>query len=213
VKYYDNLVVTGSLSVTGSSSVTDGTLEFEQPTGFIFDTGASTSIHSGTNVQFPNDLTKDGHGKRVNDGALVVVSGSSLLDGGWPAFMNITASATDKVAVQNHDDTSNKPGPYYLNTGIAPFLEYDIVYNLDGGTLTLVPASAPVPEIDPAGFGNVLAVLAAALGLVEQRRRQNRCGSGAPKNWSARSRHTAVTVGWQPGRRAEKPASRRHTRH
>jgi hypothetical protein len=86
--------------------------------------------------------------------------------------MNITASATDKVAVQNHDDTSNKPGPYYLNTGIAPFLEYDIVYNLDGGTLTLVPASAPVPEIDPAGFGSVFAFVAAAFGLIEQRRRK-----------------------------------------
>ena len=165
VKYYDNLVVTGSLSVT------DGVREFKQPTGFIFDTGASTTIHSGTNVQFPDDLTKDGYGKRVKDGALVVVSGSSLLDGNWPAFINITASATDKVGVQN-DDSSTKKGPYYLNTGIAPFLEYDVVYNLDGETLTLVPAFPSVPEIDPAGIGSVLALVAAALGLVEQRRLQ-----------------------------------------
>ena len=165
VKYYDNLVVTGSLSVT------HGTREFKQPTGFIFDTGASTTIHSGTNVQFPDDLTKDGYGKRVKDGALVVVSGSSLLDGNWPAFINITASATDKVGVQN-DDSSTKKGPYYLHTGIAPFLEYDVVYNLDGETLTLVPAFPSVPEIDPAGIGSVLALVAAALGLVEQRRLQ-----------------------------------------
>ena len=165
VKYYDNLVVTGSLSVT------DGVREFKQPTGFIFDTGASTTIHSGTNVQVPDDLTKDGYGKRVKDGALVVVSGSSLLDGNWPAFINITASATDKVGVQN-DDSSTKKGPYYLNTGIAPFLEYDVVYNLDGETLTLVPAFPSVPEIDPAGIGSVLALVAAALGLVEQRRLQ-----------------------------------------
>ena len=172
VKYYDNLVVTGSLSVTS------GTGEFKQPTGFIFDTGASTTIHSGTNVQFPNDLTEDG-AHRVKDGALVVVSGSSLLDGNWPAFMNITASATDKVRVQNddnhtNDDSSTRTGPYYLNTGIAPFLEYDIVYNLEGETLTLVPASAPVPEIDPAGFGSVFALVAAAFGLIEQRGRQKR---------------------------------------
>jgi len=33
-----------------------------------------------------------------------------------------------------------------------------------------VPAFAPVPEIDPAGIGSVLALVAAALGLVEQRR-------------------------------------------
>jgi hypothetical protein len=165
VKYYDNLVVTGSLSVT------DGTREFKQPTGFIFDTGASTTIHSGTNVQVPGDLTKDGAGTRVKDGALVVVSGSSVLDGNWPVFMNITASATDKVRVQN-DDSSTKKGPYYLNTGIAPFLENDIIYNLEGETLTLVPASAPVPEIDPAGIGSVFAFVAAALGLIEQRRRR-----------------------------------------
>ena len=165
VKYYDNLVVTGSLSVT------HGAREFKQPTGFIFDTGASTTIHSGTNVQFPDDLTKDGYGKRVKDGALVVVSGSSLLDGDWTAFMNITASSSDKVGVQN-DDSSTKHGPYYLNTGIAPFLENDIIYNLEGETLTLVPAFAPVPEIDPAGIGSVLALLAAAIGLVEQRGRQ-----------------------------------------
>ena len=188
VKYYDNLVVTGSLSVT------HGTREFKQPTGFIFDTGASTTIHSGTNVQFPDDLTKNGEGTRVKDGALVVVSGSSLLDGDWTAFMNITASATDKVGVQN-DDSPTKQGPYYLNTGIAPFLENDIIYNLEGETLTLVPAFAPVPEIDPAGIGSVLSLVAAALGLVEQRRRQNRCGSGVPNDRSARSRRTAVTVG------------------
>ena len=188
VKYYDNLVVTGSLSVT------HGTREFKQPTGFIFDTGASTTIHSGTNVQFPDDLTKNGEGTRVKDGALVVVSGSSLLDGDWTAFMNITASATDKVGVQN-DDSPTKQGPYYLNTGIAPFLENDIIYNLEGETLTLVPAFAPVPEIDPAGIGSVLSLVAAALGLIEQRRRQNRCGSGVPNDRSARSRRTAVTVG------------------
>ena len=71
-----------------------------------------------------------------------------------------------------NDDSSTKKGPYYLNTGIAPFLEYDVVYNLDGETLTLVPAFPSVPEIDPAGIGSVLALVAAALGLVEQRRLQ-----------------------------------------
>ena len=85
--------------------------------------------------------------------------------------MNITASATDKVRVQN-DDSSTKKGPYYLNTGIAPFLENDIIYNLEGETLTLVPAFPSVPEIDPAGIGSVLAFVAAALGMVEQRGRQ-----------------------------------------
>jgi hypothetical protein len=153
VKYYENLVVTGSLSVT------DGSREFKQPTGFIFDTGASTTIHSGTNVVFPLDLTKDGAGTRVKDSASVVVSGSSLVTGGWPVFMDVTASATDKVDVQYKD------GPYYLNTGIAPFTQYDFIYDLSGQTLTMVA----VPE--PATIG--LALAASACGsFVLQRRRK-----------------------------------------
>lgn len=160
VPYYDNLVVTGSLSVT------DGTRVFAQPTGFIFDTGASTTVHSGTNVAFPLDLTKDGEGKRVKDLATVIVSGSSVLNGTWPAFMNITASATDKVKVQYKDT------PYYFNTGIAPFLQYDIVYDLQGQTLSLVTPASAVPEVDPAGIGSVLALVAAAIGLIEDHRRR-----------------------------------------
>ena len=131
VLYYENLVVTGSLSVT------DGTREFKQPTGFIFDTGASTTIHSGTNIVFPLDLTKDAEGKQVKDLASVVVSGSSLVTGGWPAFMDLTASAATKVDVQYKD------GPYYLNTGIAPFTQYDIIYNLADAQLTMVPVPEP----------------------------------------------------------------------
>jgi len=135
VLYYENLVVTGSLSVT------DGTREFRQPTGFIFDTGASTTIHSGTNIQFPLDLTRDGAGERVKDQASVVVSGSSLVTGSWSVFMNVTASATDKVDVQD------KNGPSYLNTGIAPFMHYDIVYDLSGQTLTMVAVPEPAAVV------------------------------------------------------------------
>ena len=157
VLYYENLVVTGSLSVT------DGSRAFEQPTGFIFDTGASTTIHSGTNIAFPLDLTKDGAGARVKDGASVVVSGSSLLaPGTWPAFMNLTASAADKVDVQYKDS------PYYLNTGIAPFTQYDIIYDLSGQTLALVA----VPE--PSTLLLTTSGLGVALWAAHRRRRASR---------------------------------------
>lgn len=168
VLYYENLVVTGSLSVT------DGTREFRQPTGFIFDTGASTTIHSGTNIQFPLELTKDGDGKRVKDQASVLVSGSSLVTGSWSVFMNVTASAADKVDVQYKD------GPYYLNTGIAPFTHYDFVYDLSGQTLTMVAVPEPATLV-LAVAGIVAAALAGrgrchALRLA--RARAGRCGPG-----------------------------------
>lgn len=156
VLYYDNLVVTGSLSVT------DGSRDFEQPTGFIFDTGASTTIHSGTNITFPLDLTKDGEGTRVKDGALVVVSGSSLVTGGWPVFMDLTASAANKVDVQY------KNGPYYLNTGIAPFTQYDLIYNLSDAQLTMVA----VPE--PSAIALAAAAIAAGGGSAWRQRRRGR---------------------------------------
>ena len=156
VKYYENLVVTGSLSVT------DGSREFKQPTGFIFDTGASTTIHSGTNVAFPLDLTKDGAGTRVKDLASVVVSGSSLVTGGWPVFMDVTASAADKVGVQYKD------GPYYLNTGIAPFTQYDLIYNLADAQLTIVA----VPE--PSALALAVAAIAAGGGSAWRQRRRGR---------------------------------------
>ena len=153
VLFYDNLVVTGSLSVTS------GTHEFKQPTGFIFDTGASTTIHSGTNIQFPADLTHDS-GKRVRDGAKVVVSGSSLVTGEWPKFMDLTVSGSDKVDVQY------KEGPYYLNTGIAPFTQYDFIYDLSGQTLTMVA----VPE--PATIALALAASACGSFVLQRRRKR-----------------------------------------
>ena len=153
VLFYDNLVVTGSLSVTS------GTHEFKQPTGFIFDTGASTTIHSGTNIQFPSDLTHDS-GKRVRDGAKVVVSGSSLVTGEWPKFMDLTVSGSDKVDVQYKD------GPYYLNTGIAPFTQYDFIYDLSGQTLTMVA----VPE--PATIALALAASVCGSFVLQRRRKR-----------------------------------------
>lgn len=39
------------------------------------------------------------------------------------------------------------------------------------------PPTTPVPEIDPAGMGSVLALVAGALGLIERRRLQSELGS------------------------------------
>jgi hypothetical protein len=45
--------------------------------------------------------------------------------------------------------------------------------SLSGSSLVLnIQGSAPVPEIDPAGLGSVLALVTGTLGLLERRRRQ-----------------------------------------
>lgn len=92
---------------------------------------------------------------------LNATSGTSMLNGTTPAFLTVLASDSNKVKVK--DD-----GKYYLNTGIAPFLGNDVIYNLEGQTLTLV---AMVPEMNPGGIGSVLLLVAGGLGLLERRRR------------------------------------------
>jgi len=169
VQYADPFVVTGSLSVTGGSP------PFNEVTGLIFDTGAATTIHSGTagstsTVVFPASLTSAGTDTAdtfVMQGLSIVVSGSSVLNGDWPAFIDLTTSPADKVRVQFHSPFGDV---YYLNTGITPFTANDVVYDLAGQTLTLVPRSA-VPELDPSGVGVVIAVVGGVLGLLERGRR------------------------------------------
>ena len=150
VPYYQPLVVTGSLDVQKDNA------PFAQPTGLVFDTGASTTIHnSGTNVPFPAHLTKDHAGTEVVHNASFTVSGSSLAPGGgWQTIIQLTTGGVtdvDKVAVQ----FSTLNPDYYLNTGILPFTQHDVIFNLTAGQLTL----AAVPE--PATLG-----LAATAGLV-----------------------------------------------
>jgi hypothetical protein len=54
------------------------------------------------------------------------------------------------------------------------FIRYDKLTG-DGPTINALVVSAltsSVPEIDPAGFGSVAALLTGAFGLIEQRRRR-----------------------------------------
>lgn len=157
VPYYQNLVVTGSLYVHKDNQ------PFAQSTGFIFDTGASMTIHnSGSFSPFPAHLTKDQLGTEVVHGATFIAGGNSLLSGSAQAFLDFTTAGqtdVDKVAVQYRADDP----AFYFNTGITPFREYDFIYNLADQRLTMVP----VPE--PAAA--VLAVAGAGLvGLFLRRR-------------------------------------------
>ena len=64
----------------------------------------------------------------------------------------------------------------YVNMGLSdPNATFDKIVvrgnNFEFDNLTTSPQSTPVPEIDPAGMGSVLALVTGALGLLERRRR------------------------------------------
>lgn len=158
VAYYQNLLVSGSLSVVKDNA------PFDQATGFIFDTGAFTTIHnSAPNDPFPAHLTKDHAGTEVVHGAQFVARGISLQHGeSAEPFLDFTTGGVkdvDKVDVQYK---ANDP-IYYLNTGILPFTQNDVVYNLSEAQLTMIP----VPEPST----GVLGVVGAGLVWLLRRRR------------------------------------------
>ena len=173
----------------GSLRVEDGRRSFSGVglTSLIFDTGATTTIHSGTVTlsgapfppgAFPCELTALGcpadantNASPVVSGARVVVGGLSVIPGvGEVDILDILAGSDDstgrffnQVGVQGLStdplanlapacESLNAPC-YYLNTGILPFLEHDIVVNLDptlsNPQLTLIRRAAAVPGTAP----------------------------------------------------------------
>ena len=128
----------------GSLSVVTDNAPFDPATGFIFDTGAFTTIHNAApDDPFPAHLTKDHAGTEVVHGAQFVARGMSLLPGASaePALDFITGGVkdVDKVDVQDKADNPN----YYVNTGILPFTLNDVVYNLADAQLTMIPVPEP----------------------------------------------------------------------
>lgn len=162
VPYTENLVVTGSLFVHKENQ------PFAASTGFIFDTGASMTIHnSGSFSPFPAHLTKDHAGTEVVHAATFVASAVGLSGTAEPFLAFTTGGQTDidKVAVQYSSDNPD----YYFNTGITPFMANDLVYDLANQRLILVPVPEPAtPGVAAAGIG--LAWL--LLRLRRRRRRQ-----------------------------------------
>jgi hypothetical protein len=169
---------TGSLQVSqGSSSFSGAGL-----TTLIFDTGATTTIHTGAITingvsfppgNFPCSLTSEicpfpsppPSSTTVNSGAQVAVSGLSLSSGQEEPFLSFVAGSTtttstafNQVVVQGYSPTDLAPACvafgepcYYLNTGILPFLNNDVIVNLHAwsatnpsGELSLVP-QVPAP--------------------------------------------------------------------
>jgi len=156
VPYYQNVVASGSISVTSGTDV------FTAPTGFIFDTGASTTIHNTGTGPFPSSLVTAG---RVVSLATFVAGGTNAFTGQPVPFLDFRTG--DTVNVNQVGVQQDKP-EYYLNTGILPFTLADVVYDLGGQTLTLVS----VPE--PSGTAFALAAIGAAVWLGLRPHRQPR---------------------------------------
>lgn len=61
-------------------------------------------------------------------------------------------------------------GTSYANSSYVTNFVLTGGFNTGAGSITIEAASAPVPEIDPAGIGSVFALVAGAIGLLERRR-------------------------------------------
>lgn len=150
----------GSLKVKGGQTFSGKNL-----TSLIFDSGATTTIHSGpaapivtlTNEPFPPGpfplaLTQSCSSNKtyVTDSAHVKVSGLSVY-GVEEEILSFEAGCNSNTTpefnqVELQIGSASNPAPscttfvatcYYLNTGILPFLSYDIIFNLDPAISTL----------------------------------------------------------------------------
>ncbi|MFM7642059.1 MAG: hypothetical protein ACKO45_10990 [Cyanobium sp.] len=149
---------TGGTS-TGALEVSQGGTTFSGAglTSLIFDTGATTTIHTGAVTingapfppgNFPCGLTTQGCADptAVSPGAQVQISGLSLSTGMPATILNFaagnnkaTSPAFNEVAVQGYSPTTLAPACaglappqpcYYVNTGILPFLSNDVIVDL-----------------------------------------------------------------------------------
>ena len=194
----------GSLKVEGSQIFSGKNL-----TSLIFDSGATTTIHSGsaapivtlTNEPFPPGpfplaLTQSCSTNKTNktyvaDSAHVKVSGLSLY-GVEEQILSFQAGCNSNTTPQFNQvelqigSTSN-PAPscitfgapcYYLNTGILPFLNDDIIFNLDPsmsalGSVASEPHSAKVLMLQVPAPAPLLGVTTAFSFARRLRRRMN----------------------------------------
>lgn len=157
LEYYAEQLFTATVSIKNahhSPLVTPGV-------GITPDTGADTTLHNTDNstasTEFnalidwtnpPEDTVGD-----LQDHLDFSLTATNTLNQPVELFAFRTNSILDEgyVAVQN-----NRSSPlYYLNTGIALFYQYDVIYDLENGVIGF----APVPE------PSCIALLVAALAL------------------------------------------------
>ncbi len=142
-------------------TISNATTNFTATLGITTDTGASTTIHNADIGGVPGELLVTNSKDKIHivPGADFELSGLTLGGTNTNFFQFVTAD--NQVTIQN-----NKPGNsniFYLNSGIALFQQYDVIYNLQDGQIGF----EAIPE--PHTWA-LLAVSAAALAFLRRRR-------------------------------------------
>jgi hypothetical protein len=142
-------------------TISNATANFTANLGITTDTGASTTVHNANLGGIPGELLITNSKDKIHivPGADFELSGLTL--GGTNADFFQFVTTENQVTIQN-----NKPGNsniFYLNSGIALFQQYDVIYNLQDGQIGF----EPVPE--PHTWA-LLGLSAAALAFLGRRR-------------------------------------------
>ena len=141
-------------------TISNTTTNFTANLGITTDTGAGTTIHNADEGGIPGALyTTNASGKgHLVAGADFGLSGMTL--GGTNVDFYQFVTTGGQVAVQD-DKTNNTT--FYLNSGIALFQQYDVIYNLQDGRIGFEPVPEP-------GTWALLGLSAALFALLGRRR-------------------------------------------
>jgi hypothetical protein len=134
-RFYSEQVFNAKMTISNSTTNFTGDL------GITTDTGASTTIHNANVGNVPGELliTNDKGKVHLVEGASFGLSGDPF--GGTETNFYQFVTEKNQVTIQN-----NMPGNsniFYLNTGIALFQQYDVIYNLDNGQIGFEPIPEP----------------------------------------------------------------------
>jgi len=121
-------------------TISNATTNFTTNLGITTDTGASTTIHNADLGGIPGELyTTNASGKgHLVAGSDFYLSGMTL--GGTNADFFQFVTAEGQVSIQ---DNKTNNTTFYLNSGIALFQKYDVIYNLGDGQIGFEPIPEP----------------------------------------------------------------------
>ena len=142
-------------------TISNATTNFTANLGITTDTGASTTIHNANLGGVPPELwtTNDKGQVRIVAGADFGLNELTLGNTNVEFFQFTTTNG--QVGIQDNNPSNTT---FYLNSGIALFQQYDVIYNLQGNGQI---GFEPIPE--PSTWA-LLGLSVAALALLKRRR-------------------------------------------